>query len=700
MTKGLQKRFNELVNGEGTRYAVIIDALRKTLKGIPQLKHLKYGCIAFYNYNIANKNMYMRVFPFDASVIELNFPQDIGIQIPVLERINKERFYDELHHLNHFRENFKDYGHFKMTIADDSKTLSHSKEKIHSKEWSEIIADFESSDGIEPNRFDLLFFKSRVRSFVTIPLPVLSSPAILLILPDDDYGSFLQIIERTKEAVDFFLYNRLIKELGKDLDPKEITSELMFVKRFIEELAQVIVPIHYTITKQGETIAEVDQQYFKWFEVNHDCLTKLELNNLAGYKVEMTLATFCIKAGMLINRKEDDNEFMYGTKEEQVVVTLENIFQLVYNFWKTSRDVEDKILQGLKARIKKSSFNKMNIGRAMDVLKKLIKEVDEFDNLDLPGLSEYLKDAAPSQNSFVKTDRNYQFTYKGKTFTVESGHKGFECLFHLMSKGCKELTEGKTVENVSWENLPVKEEVQRKVKDNAARKTNKKKDVTLTLKKVKEIADSCASDFTSLLSGLTSSLTQDAAKYINDGNGLDFKNLLKEKLWPALKSYPNLISPLKKCLDELKQSEIVKQEQAESAANKKISQFSFVAPLSIKVNFIHKKFEETFATDYTSACEKLNVSEDVKLLRQSKGNVVFDSKIRDEITKTIDSAFERFIFKNISEPDLAFLKTHFEFAGLYKPKGNGRDTSRWKYDQSSFAAKDKIEWEFRDRTIE
>lgn len=701
MTKDLQQRFYELVNGkEDTRYPVILDALRKSLKSIPKLRNLKYGCIAFYNYNVANKGMYMKVFPFDPSVIDCNFPDDTSLQISLLERINKERYYGELHHLTHFQKNFSDYGHFHLTIQNDSKTLLHSKDKIDSREWTEVIADFETSDAIEANRFDLLFFKSGQKSFATIPLPVLSSPAILLILPHDDYGGYLQIIEKTKEPVDFYLYNRLIKELGRDFDltDKELSNELMFVKRFMIELSQVIVPIKYKIINQSNGKVELMQPYFNWFEEEHSCLSILELKNLAGYKVEMTLATFCINGdGVLINQKEPATDYMYGAKEEQVVTTLENIFELVYKYWKTRRDVEDKILQGLKARIKKSSFNEKNIEQAMEVMKKLMEEVKEIDKLNLNSLAEYLTDSAPQKNSFIKTDLNYQIIYNGITVTVPSSHKGFECLFYAMKKGTDELSAGKKVETISWEHLPVKDEIERTLNENAAKKTNGKKEVTLSLRQVIEIAENIKKDFESLLTGLSSSV-QNITKQIADSNTAEFKKLLQQMEWSTMKDFAGMNALIKKCLDELKQCEIVKQEQAEAASKMKSSQFAFVVPLSIKTNFIHKGFIESY-DDYSSAYKETE-SDDVNKLRSIKGKSVPDSKIRDEMAKAIDRAFESFIFKNIREPDLSFLKKHFEYAGIYKPKSNGsRDTSHWKYDQSGFAINEKIEWSFDDRTI-
>jgi len=315
METDLQRRFDQLVNGTGSRYEIILNAIRENLQSENLSLH---GCIAFYNYDIENTgNMLMKVFPFNPNIIQSNFPDELKIQVAALERINADRPYDKMHHLKIFRKHYSGMEHYNLHIPK-KEIVKHNKNEVNGKGWLEFVKDV----NIEDNILDLLFYKSEDQHFHVIPLPLLSSPCMLLFQPACQHD-FNEIYTKVKESIDFYLYNRLLIEISKDIKPGQINDKKELIRRFLREFSQVAIPIKYEFDGQ-------DFKCFDWYgRWNTDNAAIFELY-FSDESAKIFMPTFCCHSGVMIHTLPE-----YYVKLRQVKETIQNIFSLVYNYWQT-----------------------------------------------------------------------------------------------------------------------------------------------------------------------------------------------------------------------------------------------------------------------------------------------------------------------------------------------------------------------------
>lgn len=426
MTKDLQNRFNELVNGEGTRYAVILDALRNNLQSDIQTTD---GCIAFYNYDIENTGtMLMKVFPYRPEVIASYFPSDVETQLAVLERINADRPYAEMHHLKNFRNKFKSKSHFNLTIPD-KEVLVHDKKKINGNPWS----TFANDGKIENNIFDNLLFSSEEKSFQIFPLPVLSSPCMLLIIPASEHVNAPDTIAaKIRESIDFYLYNRLLTEVSKDLKPRAINDKKELIEVFLRELSQVAIPIKYEFNGKVYNC-------FDWYgDWKTDTCATVHLT-LAAEPVKIFMPTFCWYDGTMLHKIPH-----YDVKVKQVTETIQNIFGLVFGYWKTINSerglLQDQIIPLISdLKSKAAAYESIRDGveetnRKIEVLTKLITKLEPDKEVEMDF----------ELKSFVKKEngiqiRCWKFRYNGETLEKEATDKGFEYLQVILNSPDRDI---------------------------------------------------------------------------------------------------------------------------------------------------------------------------------------------------------------------------------------------------------------------
>jgi len=421
-----QNRFDELVNGTGTRYAVILDAIRENLKTEILTP---YGCIAFYNYKIETGEMLMKVFPFKPEVVSKNFPDSLEIRSAALERINADRPYEKMHHLKNFRRKFTTTSHISLSIPIEE-ILTHDKKKINDTTWP----DFVSNTKIDNNVFDNLFFISGHQDFHIYPLPVLSSPCMLLIIPSGEtMKSPDNVAIKIRESIDFYLYNRLLNEVSKDLKPGQIADKKELIKRFLIELSQVAIPIKYLFDGN-------EYKCFDWYgNWETDSCATLELN-LAGEAVEIFMPTFCWHTGEMLHQLPH-----YRVKEKQVRETIQNIFQLVYGYWQTINSkkllVQSEIsplitelresvvhMKAMKTKVEERISEQTH---KVDMLSKLVVEL----GADM---------SQPWENEFYSTKKAdgtlvWKIRYNGDNVVEGASDKGFEGLHVIFSNPHTEI---------------------------------------------------------------------------------------------------------------------------------------------------------------------------------------------------------------------------------------------------------------------
>ncbi len=416
-------RLKQLISGTDTRYAVILHALRKNLQSEVKTND---GCIAFYNFKINTGQMLMKVFPFNEDVIKQYFPNDISTQVAVFERINADRPYEEMHHLMNFREKYKTTAHVSLSISA-TEILIHNQKYINNKLWNEYVAD----TSISNNTFDNLLFQSELHDFHIIPLPVLSSPCILLILPAGTYiNNQENIAIKVRESVDFYLYNCLLHNINKDIKPGQIKTKKELIKRFIDEFSQVSLPIKY----------QYDNEEFKCFDwygnwniesCDIESCATFELT-LADELIKIFMPTFFSHSKKMLHLLPD-----YSIKEQQVKETIQNIFDLLYQYWLSVNSqkliIQEQVIP-LVGDVRSKLANLECLGDEIkrthvfiNDLVNVLRELEPDKNIEYPY---EFKSYHKIQNG--KSVKYWKLRYNNKTLVSEGKEIGYNYLQYIM----------------------------------------------------------------------------------------------------------------------------------------------------------------------------------------------------------------------------------------------------------------------------
>lgn len=346
---------DEYINGSG-EYAEVLRIVRQHLCSVFSME---YGAISFYKFNPNNRTAWAKVFPINPGIIEMNFPSDNKIRETVLRFINADRDYKEFYYYNQFSEKYTKKEHFDIELTSKNDQLEHSLTTIENKNWLDFANDLNRK-----NILDQLFYKSNESKYKVIPLPILYSPATLIVVPKDAVASaekIDEIVTPVAESVHFYLFNRLLTEITKDLKPGQIKDKQELIQQFLKQLVEVAIPIKYEFN-------EIEYKCFEWYgSWNTDSSAIIELT-LAGEIVKMYMPTFCWHDGKMLHEKEE-----YVVREKQVKKTIENIFKLIHSNWEAVNDTKRHGRHVLKQIVEDSGLN-------LNSLESFSKEMDKIKN--------------------------------------------------------------------------------------------------------------------------------------------------------------------------------------------------------------------------------------------------------------------------------------------------------------------------------
>lgn len=359
-----QEKYQKYVNGVGTRYEVILDSIRKSLKDVIRSKE---GVIIFNEYeaNIPFPNedrISIQAFPLFEEIVEEKLPTDGDQKIRILEKFNAKRVAKELVYFKHYGEN------------RDSDTLYTLKldcpcaivENLGKNSPFDTVTDFLEKTTFANNDLDFLFFNNvnGKSHFKVIPITFLTSPCVLIFIPVEYSDRFEYILNLTQGTIDHYLIDRLITEMRKDLTIEKIKSEDQLLEEFIKELARICIPAYYQIEGKDKIFC------FEWINGYTDEFSFNLILNLNNKKVNLNLPSF----------KTYDNKWMHalpimGIKSNQIAKNIENIFELELSHWKAlnnsiilAHNVMKDILfeKGLKVQTLLSGQNMLDkIGNAV-----------------------------------------------------------------------------------------------------------------------------------------------------------------------------------------------------------------------------------------------------------------------------------------------------------------------------------------------
>lgn len=369
-------------------YQNVICALRKQLFQVFKENDLQEPCgLISINSNIhKGSDVFMQIFPINKSLLKNNIPLQYQHRCAML--INKPRPYKTYLHFKRFNiyQNLTTSKHFFLPLEPKEAITSDAEFfDIDNKiTWPDLFraVDEESNNSKVLNRLDLTYFRPGAYDFVAIPLPILSTPTILIIVENIIPTHLickiiLNLILRTRDTIHFFVYNRLIKNLTELVKSEKIIieSESKLIELFLIELNKVLLPCKYSINnKERKYILDWP---FLFPEQNFSINSKLELK-LNSYKVIFYLTSFHLPE---LNREDKtlwihDSDLFHICKDQFTAMLL-NIYNLIHEQWK---NYELALKQSKKSGISTILLRNMSHNIGSHVLSRMVSE-DEIVNI-------------------------------------------------------------------------------------------------------------------------------------------------------------------------------------------------------------------------------------------------------------------------------------------------------------------------------
>ncbi len=471
----------------------------------------KHGCaIGFFRYKEENESdehlMRMRIFHFNDKTLDKNLGKKQKFTKTVLSIISKKKGYSQFDHLNHFRK-------FYCTEDDDGMALYHlnfrqediitfcSKQetitfidhfgKNETVTWSQLETDLKKTKSKYYPKYskqlDHLIFSSGMKEVYIIPVPILSSPSILVffnaaaVKQELQYGKkeifplIRDILWKVSDAVFFHLYNRLIVEFTEEpnsfIKLESIETEEELFSAFIKSVSQILLPVKYSIDNKDFI------QFFDWYgneEKSSSFLHKVSIDfsskrvkqyeneRIFTHKVDFLLPNYKVPVRSESNvisfemraAKTEQGEYLsvdYFEQENKFRLTLQNLYRLIFSYWEAIRKSKDfiaNILQPSLQRVQEIS-DQINIGAFTNAVEKLNTNIDALTKgqISRPNtFKEIQSDRSISEYEFIFM--NESSVFRGKSFyhfydMMTSDYKSIEDLetFNEYSEGKKKVND-------------------------------------------------------------------------------------------------------------------------------------------------------------------------------------------------------------------------------------------------------------------
>ena len=363
---------------------------------------MEYGIIIFCRYNPEEEyteSNKVKVFPINPDIINRHFPVNDEIRRNFLEAINRDRKSNELYFIKQFRTGSDC---LKITIEDKEELLQHSKDFINRNSWGDSYISITNSG--ELNILDQLFFKSNQPEFDVIPIPVLTSPAILLVIPYNflDENKKKEVYKTISESIHTYLFNKLINEINTDITISGINNKFSLIKSYLKVISEVIILINYSFANE-------ETRCFDWYG-NYDTLRGYQFKlNLGGEDISFMLPNFHWVDGNLIS----DHKY-YNVKENQFKETIESIYKLIYKNWEAVRDVEMRALAAYKKTITEAAINPTIIKGVIEQMQSVHDTLEKALKINIDDFSQTLNTITTNRVIFelITENPNNNFAYR------------------------------------------------------------------------------------------------------------------------------------------------------------------------------------------------------------------------------------------------------------------------------------------------
>lgn len=379
---------SHFVNGCNTPYyELVIQSIRNFLENIDEINKSQGGALVFFQKLQDNEyDLSMQVYPFKSNIFLLDegkCPLEKKQVEEIFKLINIPKPYQDFWHQKQFKNHNCSDEHCEAKVPDeniityDSDSIHYhthdpnsDKVQQHTTDWNAFFEKFMKGH-IHKNTYEQLLFESGCKGVSFVPIPVLSTPSILLVLNNkyltNKHGLFKSIYFRSRDTVNSYLYSRLMDSITPLLGvyAKDKNGERRLVEAFVEEICNIILPISYNINKETEIL-----YYPHWPENGFESEYKLPL--LGGeYTVTFKLTSF-----YYVDVENPDNSewtWLHQSKSYESIKTqstllLCKIFNLLYNNLKLIRNAKERAYEELSKAIG---------GIDIEGLKSKINEIDD-----------------------------------------------------------------------------------------------------------------------------------------------------------------------------------------------------------------------------------------------------------------------------------------------------------------------------------
>lgn len=383
---------NVYADGTNTIYEPVIESLRSFLESNPIIGKSRGGAIIFFTKK-ENGNLKVRVFPLkkDSALFEEAKDALAAWQIDkILEQINTEKHYHLFSHHESFKQDNMSMNHFTTRVPDTS-VVNYDKEYVEYNgqkfTWKEFYKEFESGK-VDKNTYEQLLFEPGCNEISYIPLPVLSTPFILLVLnnTDDVKANLHELLRvlyfRSRDTVSKYLYSRLIDNLLAFLsrDGYEVSEEEL-VKKFVLELCNILLPASYSINDGKEEV-----YYDDW--PTGDKAPEYALNLLDGnqdaarsYRIVFKLTSF-VYTDLIDVESEKWTKFhesvLFKANIKQSSILIAKLFNLLFQYWYSLKMAEDAARKKVAETLAKVNISGMMNG-LIESAQKVKKELNDVE---------------------------------------------------------------------------------------------------------------------------------------------------------------------------------------------------------------------------------------------------------------------------------------------------------------------------------
>lgn len=401
---GLSNNISRFLDGEGTPYyEPVIKSIRDLLPSIDELVQSKGGAIIFFEKVSEDGDLMMQVFPFrkNTCILEEN---GTGILLEekeaLFKEINQPKPYKDFWHCAQFKKHHDSDEHCSTRVPPEniltytSRTVTVPLKdpvtgKIGSRtmSWSEFCTGVACAE-IDKNTYEQVLLESGCKGVSFVPIPVLSTPSILLVLNKKYFESskndlLKSLYFRSRDTVDSYLYSRLLDSLSSHLQVLgEQWDEKQLVEAFVKEICNIILPISYQIND-----GPVVDYYPSWPANGFKSTYRLHLLD-GAYNVVFNLTSFHYVDLDRSHSESTDWDWIhesqiYKSNCHQSSLLICKLFQMMHTNWTLIRSAEKRAYDRVALAMSSIDINGLkllveNIDQKFQELNKRKEELTGF----------------------------------------------------------------------------------------------------------------------------------------------------------------------------------------------------------------------------------------------------------------------------------------------------------------------------------